>query len=129
MFMVEDIVFTKIKYNVSEKLKPKYPNLSFTSDNRLRKTADFPTVYVHMLGSTERGQDLEGKTINAGYFTFQIEVTDSQSQRRAKDVMENVLYVMKEMRFDINFPEVQNTNDYYRCVARCSRVIGSGDIL
>lgn len=129
MFMTDDIVFTKIKYNVSEKMKSKYPNLSFTTDNRLRKTTDFPTVYVHLLGSPERGQDLEGKTINAGYFTFQIEVTDSQSQRRAKEVMESVLYVMKEMRFDINFPEVQNTNDYYRCVARCSRIIGSGDIL
>lgn len=129
MFMVEDIVFTKIKYNVSKKMKSKYPNLSFTTDNRLRKTADFPTVYVHLLGSTERGQDLEGKTINAGYFTFQIETFDNQSQKRAKEVMESVLYVMKEMRFDINFPEVQNTNDYYRCVARCSRIIGSGDIL
>lgn len=129
MFMVDEIVFTKIKHNVSGILKTKYPNLSFTMDDKLSKDPSFPTVYVHLLSSPERGQDLEGKTINAGYFTFQIEVTDNQTQRRAKEVIECVLLEMKKMRFEINFPELQSTNDYYRCVARCSRLIGSGDIL
>lgn len=129
MFMVEDIVFTKIKNSVFNRMKSKYPKLNFTTDNRIRKDPEFPTVYVHLLGSPERGQDLEGKTINAGYFTFQIEVMDNQSQKRAKEVMESIIYVMKEMRFNIDFPEIQNTNDYYRCIARCSRIIGSGDIL
>ena len=129
MFMVEESVFTKIKYNATELLKAKYPDISFTTDDKLRKTASFPAVYVHLLSSPERGQDLEGISINAGYFTFQIEVVDNRSQKRAKEVMETILFIMKKMRFEINFPEVQNTNDYYRCVARCSRIIGSGDVL
>ena len=49
--------------------------------------AVFPFVYVQLLPSAEAGQDIEGNTINAGLFTFQIEVTDNQSQARAKDVM------------------------------------------
>lgn len=129
MFGIEDIIFTKIKHNVSEKLKSKYTNLNFTTDNRKVTTAEFPTVYIHLMGAPERGQDLEGKTINAVFATFQIETFDNESQKRAKEVMETVLMVMKSLRFDVNFPEIQNTNDYYRCVSRCSRVIGSGDIL
>ena len=53
MFMTDDIVFTKIKYNVSEKMKSKYPNLSFTTDNRLRKTTDFPTIWWYYLGNPD----------------------------------------------------------------------------
>ena len=52
--------------------------------------AVFPFVYIQLLPSTEQGQDIEGNTINAGLFTFQIEVTDNQTQSRAKDVMSEV---------------------------------------
>lgn len=129
MFGIDDIVFTRIKHDANEKLKSKYPDVNFTTDNRKIKEAKFPCVYVHLLGSPERGQDLEGNSVNAGYFTFQIETYDNKSQKRSKEVMETVLRAMKSMRFEINFPETQNVDDVYRCVARCSRIIGSGDIL
>ena len=129
MFGVDDIVFTRIKQGASKKLKTKYPDITFTTNNREIKDAKFPCVYVHLLGSPERGQDLEGNNVNAGYFTFQIETYDNQTQRRSKEVMESVLKIMKSMRFEINFPETQNVNNVYRSVARCSRIIGSGDIL
>lgn len=129
MFGIDDIIFTRIKHEATNKLSSKYPNINFTTDSKNKNNAVFPTVYIHLLGAPERGQDLEGKTVNAAYFTFQIETMDNESQKRAKEVMETVLSIMKNMRFEINFPETQNTNDYYRCVARCSRIIGSGDIL
>lgn len=129
MFNIENIIFTKIKYGISDGIKAKYPDLNFTTDNKQDKNAKFPNVYIHMLGSPERGQDLEGTTINAVYCTVQVEITDNQSQKRAKEVMEAVLSVIKGMRFEINLPETQNTDDVYRCVARCSRIIGAGDIL
>lgn len=129
MFSIDDIVFTRIKQGVSKKLKTKYPDITFTTNNREIKDAKFPCVYAHLLGSPERGQDLEGNSINAGYFTFQIEVYDNKTQKRSKEVMESVLMVMKSMRFEINFPEIQNVDDVYRSVARCSRIIGSGDVL
>lgn len=129
MFGIEDIVFTKMKYGVTEKLKNKYSKINFTTDDKKKTEAVFPTIYFHLLNSPERGQDLDGNTINAIYATFQIETIDNKSQKRSKEVMEAVLSVMKTMRFEVNFPETQNANDYYRCVARCSRMIGSGDIL
>lgn len=129
MFDTDNVVFARIKNGVPDSVKNKYPELNFTTDNKKRRDAKFPNVYVHLLGAPERGQDLEGTTINAAYFTFQIEITDNQSQKRAREVMIAVLNVMKSMSFDVNIPEIQNTDDVYRCVARCSRLIASGDIL
>ena len=93
-------------------------------------SAVFPFVYIQLLPSTEQGQDLEGTTINAGLFTFQIEVTDNQSQARAKDVMSEVKRIMKSMRFTVQpTPDIQDTKDTHRAIMRCSRRIGSSDIL
>ena len=87
-------------------------------------------MYIQLLPSTEQGQDIEGNTINAGLFTFQIEVTDNQSQTRAKDVMSEVKRIMKSMRFTIQpTPDIQDTKDTHRAIMRCNRRIGSSDIL
>ena len=92
--------------------------------------AVFPFVYVQLLPSAETGQDLEGATINAGLFTFQIEVTDNQTQARAKDVMSEVKRIMKSMRFIVQpTPDIQDTKDTHRAIMRCNRRIGSDDIL
>ena len=90
----------------------------------------FPFVYVQLLPSAEAGQDIEGNTINAGLFTFQIEVTDNQTQARAKDVMSEVKRIMKSMRFTVQpTPDIQDTKDTHRAIMRCNRIIGSCDIL
>ena len=87
-------------------------------------------MYVQLLPSTEAGQDLEGATINAGLFTFQIEVTDNQTQARAKDVMSEVKRIMKSMRFTVQCtPTLEDTKDTHRAIMRCNRIIGSCDIL
>ena len=92
--------------------------------------AVFPFVYIQLLPSAEQGQDIEGNTINAGLFTFQIEVTDNQSQARAKDVMSEVKRIMKSMRFTVQpTPDIQDTKDTHRAIMRCNRRIGSDDIL
>ena len=92
--------------------------------------AVFPFVYIQLLPSTEQGQDIEGNEINAGLFTFQIEVTDNQSQTRAKDVMSEVKRIMKSMRFTVQTtPDIQDTKDTHRAIMRCNRRIGSNDIL
>ena len=97
-----------------------------SSDNQ----AVFPFVYIQLLPSTEQGQDIEGNAINAGLFTFQIEVTDNQTQERAKDVMSEVKRIMKSMRFTVQpTPDIQDTKDTHRAIMRCNRRIGSCDIL
>ena len=130
MLDIETIVFSRIKAKTESKLKTKYPNISFTTSDKVSKKPKFPNVYVHLMGSTETGGDLEGNTINGVLTTFQIEVTDNENQSRAKEVMDAVVGVVKEMRFSITaMPEFKNTNSAYRSVVRCRRTIGSLDVL
>ena len=129
---ISSVVFTRIKNEFSSLLKTKYKMTSsnFSTVGSSDTPAVFPFVYVQLLPSAETGQDLEGATINAGLFTFQIEVTDNQSQTRAKDVMAEVKRIMKSMRFTVQCtPTLEDTKDTHRAIMRCNRIIGSCDIL
>ena len=129
---ISSIIFTRIKNEFSSTLKTKYKMTSsnFSTVGSSDTPAVFPFVYIQLLPSTEQGQDIEGNTINAGLFTFQIEVTDNQTQARAKDVMSEVKRIMKSMRFTVQTtPDIQDTKDTHRAIMRCNRRIGSDDIL
>ena len=129
---ISSVVFTRIKNEFSKSLKEKYKMTSsnFSTVGSSDTPAVFPFVYVQLLPSAETGQDLEGATINAGLFTFQIEVTDNQTQARAKDVMSEVKRIMKSMRFTVQCtPTLEDTKDTHRAIMRCNRIIGSCDIL
>lgn len=130
MLDIETIVFSRIKAILTSKLKTKYPNISFTTSDKVSSDPKFPNVYIHMMGSQEIGEDLENNTINGVLATFQIETTDNQSQSRAKDVMNEVVGVMKGMRFSvIAMPEFNNTDSTFRSVARFRRTIGNLDTI
>lgn len=121
-------VFATVKTESSKILLSKYPDIFFTSSDKAQTSPKFPTVYIHEVGTTEQGMDLENTQINAGLFTFQIDVFDNQNQNRARDVMGEVMKVMKSMRFSvISMPEFQNTADTYRQTARFRRLIGYGE--
>ena len=129
---ISSIVFTRIKNEFSNSLKTKYKmtDKNFSTVGSSDTPAVFPFVYVQLLPSVEQGQDLDGTSINAGLFTFQIEVTDNQSQTRAKDVMSEIKRIMKSMRFTVQCtPTLEDTKDTHRAIMRCNRLIGSGDIL
>ena len=129
---ISSVVFTRIKNEFSNSLKTKYKMTSsnFSTVGSSDTPAVFPFVYIQLLPSTEQGQDIEGNTINAGLFTFQIEVTDNQTQARAKEVMAEVKRIMKAMRFTVQpTPTLEDTKDTHRAIMRCNRIIGSGDIL
>jgi hypothetical protein len=128
MLDIETIVFSRIKTTLLQKLKTKYPDIAFTTSNRVSSNPKFPNVYVHMMGSQEIGEDLENNTINGISATFQIETTDNQSQSRAKEVMNEVVMCMKTMRFSVvAMPEFDNTDSTFRSVARFRRTIGNLD--
>ena len=130
--IISSNVFTRIKNEFSSSLKEKYKmkDENFSTVGSSYTPAVFPFVYIQLLPSTEQGQDIEGNTINAGLFTFQIEVTDNQTQARAKDVMSEVKRIMKSMRFTVQpTPDIQDTKDTHRAIMRCNRIIGSCDIL
>lgn len=129
---ISSVVFTRIKNEFSSSLKTKYKMTSsnFSTVGSSDTPAVFPFVYIQLLPSSEAGQDIEGNAINAGLFTFQIEVTDNQSQTRAKDVMSEIKRIMKSMRFTVQCtPTLEDTKDTHRAIMRCNRRIGSNDIL
>ena len=129
---ISSVVFTRIKNEFSSSLKTKYKMTSsnFSTVGSSDTPAVFPFVYVQLLPSAEQGQDIEGNTINAGLFTFQVEVTDNQTQARTKDVMSEVKRIMKSMRFTVQCtPTLEDTKDTHRAIMRCNRIIGSDDIL
>lgn len=129
---ISSIVFTRIKNEFSNTIKTKYKMTSsnFSTVGSSDTPAVFPFVYIQLLPSAEQGQDIEGNEINAGLFTFQIEVTDNQTQARSKEVMAEVKRIMKAMRFTVQpTPTLEDTKDTHRSIMRCGRRIGSGDIL
>lgn len=129
---ISSVVFTRIKNEFSSTIKKNYKmkDENFSTVGSSDAPAVFPFVYIQLLPSTEQGQDIEGNTINAGLFTFQIEVTDNQTQERAKDVMAEVKRIMKAMRFTVQTtPTLEDTKDTHRAIMRCNRRIGSSDIL
>lgn len=127
---IETQVFSLIKAKFSAKIKAKYKDLNFTTSDRSSTKPKFPTVYIHLLESTEIGSDLEGTSVNGINATFQIDITDNQSQTRADEVAKEVLRIMKSMRFKpVGMPFHDNSGDTYRTVSRYRRPIGAGDIL
>lgn len=128
--MLESQVITRIKTQFSKKLKDRYPNLKFTNSDRADTVPKFPTAYIHEMPGAETGANTEGNTINAVWSSFQIEVTTNTKQSDAKEVMDEVMKIMKKMRFQvISMPEFQNTDSTYRRVARFRRMIADDDIL
>ena len=129
---ISSIVFTRIKNEFSSTLKTKYKmaDSNFSTVGSSDTPAVFPFVYIQLLPSAEQGQDIEGNEINAGLFTFQIEVTDNQTQARSKEVMAEVKRIMKAMRFTVQpTPTLEDTKYTHRAIMRCIRRVGSGDIL
>lgn len=130
---ISSTVFTRIKNEFSSTLKTKYKMTdvdNFSTVGSSDTPAVFPFVCIQLLPGAELGQDLDGTSINAVLFTFQIDVTDNQKKEIAKDVMEEVKRIMKSMRFSINsMPSFNDTKDTHKATIRCRRVIGEGDKL
>lgn len=130
---ITSIVVTRVQAIVRKKLKTKYPNINFTTSSVASTEPKFPTVYIKRLQGAERGQDLEGKSVNAILCSFQVEVTSKGSDTVAQEVADEVCKVFKTMAFQIiGEPFPDNTNaqtGVFRNVARYQRIIGYGDII
>ena len=129
--LVLSTVFTRIKTNFSSSLKTKYKmtDKNFSSVGSSDTPAVFPFVRLQLLPGSEIGEDLDGDKINAEKFSFQIDVTDNQSQYRAKEIMREVKRIMKTMRFRCSsMPTQDDTKGTYRQTARFNRTIGSNDV-
>jgi len=128
---IPSIVFTRIKTIATERLKTKYPDLFFSTEQSLPKEPQFPTVLVKRMQGGEAGQTLEGTEINAILSTFQIEIFDNVSERHAQEVADVVCEIMKSMRYEmIGEPFPDNSDDeVFRNISRYRRIVGGNDVL
>lgn len=122
-------VLTRLRVEGMKSLSEYYPNLNITDDDKQLEKPSFPTVFVQDIGGTEQGQDIEGKSVNAVLSTIQIDVVDNEKQSNVREVMSEMIRIMKSMGYSItttaNFE--RTTDNTYRMVARFRRMIGYND--
>lgn len=134
-------VFMRIENDFSPKIKENFKMkqavvngekkwLNFSTSQVLETSPIFPHITVIELAGVERGQSLEGSTINGALFTFQVDVIDNQNENRAKICMKEIIRIMKEMRFSMpTMAAFESKPQEYRMTARFSRLICGGDRL
>lgn len=128
--MLESIIFSRIKGLFSQKIKSKYPNLTFTTQEESKGTPKFPNVYAYLMPGTEMGQTTEADVFEAGLFTFQIRVTNNTGQTAVQEITNEIIRLMKKMRFQIvATPVYENDSDTQWSVARFRRAIAENDRL
>ena len=122
-------VLVKLQVGLNKTLSEYYPDLNVTDEDKQSEFPKFPTVYVQDLGGTTHGRDIEGKSVNAVMPLIQIDVTDNERKANAREVMNEVVKIMTDMRFDMpTTPHFEKTQDNtYRMVARFRRMIGYND--
>lgn len=122
-------VLTRLRVEGMKSLSKYYPNLNITDDDKQLEKPSFPTVFVQDIGAPEQGQDIEGKSVNAVLSTIQIDVVDNEKRSNVREVMSEMILIMKSMGYSItttaNFE--RTTDNTYRMVARFRRMIGYND--
>ena len=130
--MIPLMVFTRIKQGFPKTVRDKLgmTDKNFSTVGSSDTPAVFPFVYAQTLPGAEQGIDMQGKSVNAGLFAFQIDVYSNKSQSEARTVMTEIRNIMKEMGFECNqMPSFEYTKDVHRMTARFRRLIASGDKL
>jgi len=126
-------VYSRVKAMTTAKLKSKYPNLYVTQDNATPTNSQFPTIYVSFIGANERGQTLDGTTINAVNMTVEVHIltTKTQGVVANNEVAWALVEIFKTMGFTATMPNIptSDVNGIYESVSRYSRIIGQGDTI
>lgn len=124
------LVFTRIKQEFSQTIKNTYnmTDKNFSTVGSSDTPAVFPFVRFEILPANEEGEDLEGNSVNAGTFGFQIDVYSNKTQNETRKILSEIKRIAKQMKFQINqFPTFEDTKDYHRGTIRIKRLIGASD--
>ena len=125
---LESTVVALVRAKSLPQLKKKYPKIRITDEESTSTEAVFPTAYIHMIGSNEKGKTLDGQSINSVNATFQLDVT-ANKKADCKKVTDILSEIFKQMRFDITLPRKTIDNKIYRSVCTFSRIISANDNL
>lgn len=128
--ILESIIFSRLKAEFSPKIKAKYKDLNFTTQEESKVKPKFPNVYVYLMPGTETGLTLERTVFEQGLFTFQIRVTNNSGQTAVQEITNEIIKRMKKMSFEIvGTPVYENDADTQWSVMRFRRTIGRNDVL
>lgn len=128
--MLESIIFSRLKAEFSPRIKAKYKDLNFTTQEESKVKPKFPNVYVYLMPGTETGLTLERTVFEQGLFTFQIRVTNNSGQTAVQEITNEIIKRMKRMSFEIvATPVYENDADTQWSVMRFRRTIGRNDVL
>lgn len=125
-------VFGKIKSEFSATIKTKYgmKDQQFSNGSSGTAPAKFPYVVVKTLPAAETGMTLERTGLNGALFAFQVDVIDNAKQQTSKEIMTEIMRIMKTMSFEIvGMPTFEDNLDEHRSTARFRRNMARGDIL
>ena len=126
-------IYSRVSAILTSELGEKYADLNITMDNAMFQNAKFPTVYICFLMGNERGQTLEGTTINAVNMTAEVHVKTSKAQGIIvnNEIAWDVVEAFKTMSFTAVMPSIPTSNidGVYESVSRFSRIIGYNDAL
>lgn len=126
-------IYSKAKAMLLSQLRSKYPDLNVTEDDATPVNPKFPTVYITFYNAGERGQTLDGSTINGVYLTVEahIKVSKSQGVTVNNEVAWTLVDIFKTMLFEATMPNIaiSNADGVYESVTRFARVIGQGDVI
>ena len=129
---VQTTIYSRVKAILTAKLRSKYPDLFITDNDEVPTDPKFPSVYIHFLQPAERGQDIEGKGVNAIYLTAEVSVTATKAQGMSvtREVAYETMDAFKSMSFTATMPSFENDGSgTKRMIARYSRVIGYNDTI
>lgn len=126
-------IYSRVRGILLSKLKSKYPKMLVTQDNATPTETQLPTIYIYFIGANERGQTLEGTSINAIDLTAEVHVKTSNAQGAVdnNDVAWQVVDAFKSLGFTAVTPPMATSNfdGIYESVSRFSRIIGQGDTI
>ena len=126
-------IYSRASALLRSRLGKKYKNLYVTQDNATPTEAQLPTIYIAFVAANERGQTIDGTTINAVSMTAEVHVKTSTAQGAIvnNDVAWEVVEAFKTMVFTATMPNMA-TSDFdgiYESVSRFQRIIGQGDVI
>lgn len=128
--MLESIIFSRLKAEFSPKIKAKYKDLNFTTQEESKVKPKFPNVYFCLVPEDEAGETLEGNTYAGGYFLAQIRITNNTGQTAVQEITTETMRIMKKMRFRFKGSSgYQNDADTQWSVMRFRRAICQNDVL
>lgn len=123
--ILESDILTKIINGFSESEKER---LHFSTVDKMTSEPEFPLVKLDTTGLAERGQTLEGNTINAVEVTIQVDVLSTDGQLETRDIAWKAVNALKQYGFSFTgLPLSTNEGEVYRSTFRATRIIGNAD--